>query len=92
MCRFLTDLPKGLDTFNDICMAQQADSSVLEDNKKHVASIVQVHSILRPHGFCRKLMKMSTLLCWGTGDLQYRMGVSCLQGGAIHKCCFGKLG
>ena len=42
VCRFLTDLPKGLDSFNDICMEQQADSSVLEDNKKHVASIVQV--------------------------------------------------
>ena len=42
VCRFLTDLPKGLDSFNDICMEQQADSHVLEDNKKHVASIVQV--------------------------------------------------
>ena len=48
--RFLTDLPKGLDSFNDICMEQQADSCVLEDNKKHVASIVQarlLHSCLR---------------------------------------------
>ena len=32
--RFLKDLPRGLDTFNDVCMQQQADSSVLEDNKK----------------------------------------------------------
>lgn len=34
---------------------------------------------------------MPTLLRWGTGNLQYRMGVSCLQGGAVHKCCYGKL-
>ncbi len=55
MCRFLTDLPRGLDTFNDVCMRQQADSSVLEDNKKHVASIVQV----RPAHGMRSLMAVS---------------------------------
>ena len=46
LCRFLTDLPRGLDTFNNVCMAQQSDSSVLEDNKKHVASIVQVQILM----------------------------------------------
>ena len=62
-CRFLTDLPKGLDSFNDICMEQQADSHVLEDNKKHVASIVQVrlvHSRPRPRAAAGRQIALAT--------------------------------
>ena len=66
MRRFLTDLPKGLDSFNDICMEQQADSHVLEDNKKHVASIVQVRLLqifTEASRCCRLLGLRSQRLC-----------------------------
>ena len=40
--RYLQDLPQGLSTFNDTCIAQQKDHPMVHQNKEHVRSIVQV--------------------------------------------------
>ena len=48
--RYLQDLPQGLSTFNDTCIAQQKDHPMVHQNKEHVRSIVQV----RPMSFVCK--------------------------------------
>ena len=75
--RFLTDLPKGLDSFNDICMEQQADSHVLEDNKKHVASIVQVRLM---HSRLRRRAAAGCVATQAAG----RLGTTCAGGWCLN--------
>lgn len=52
--RYLQDLPAGLSTFNDTCLAQQHGHQTVQQNIEHVRSIVQVllrcgPSLPKPH-------------------------------------------
>ena len=45
-CRYLQDLPAGLSTFNDTCLAQQHGHQTVLQNVEHVRRIVQVRCAL----------------------------------------------
>ena len=70
VCRYLQDLPQGLSTFNDTCIAQQKDHPMVHQNKEHVRSIVQV----RPMSFVRTPSQHLPERCMVTGYLS----ITCL--------------